>query len=229
LFGQLNTSPYLHALQQRLPNVLLHPGKDAAYDFEVIRRSKNIVVSVSTFSWLAAWLSDAEHIFLPLSGLFNPNQHKRTLFIPYGDTRYSYYIFPINYAVPVSSYLTAHEPMNGRWRKVTDTMLHSMFDGPARQPVRFAKYLEAFDADSYVEMYPEQKPNREAHGDTAVFDNFAQRGFLAGRKPVFVDRHWYCRMYPEAAVEIGVNEFQDETHHYVEVGRERGYLPAPPK
>lgn len=228
LFGQLNDTAYLRELKRCLPGVIVHPGRNPLYDFETIRRSKNIVVSVSTFSWLAAWLSNADRIFLPLSGLFHPNQHRQTLFIPYGDSRYEYYLFPINRSVPVASYRQAHDPIRGRWRKCTEAMLYEMFERGPRNRIRFDRYLAAFDPESYVTMYADQKSNRDAHGDNAVFDHFATHGFSAGLAPLEIDRQWYCQMYPEAAVEIGQNDFMDELHHYVEIGRERGYLPRPP-
>jgi len=41
-------------------------------DFCFLRSSKNIVLSVSTFSWWAAWLSEAVRIDLPVAGIWNP-------------------------------------------------------------------------------------------------------------------------------------------------------------
>lgn len=41
-------------------------------DFNFIRNSKNIVLSTSTFSWWAAWLSNANTIYLPRKGNWNP-------------------------------------------------------------------------------------------------------------------------------------------------------------
>lgn len=41
-------------------------------DFTLLRSSSNIVLSVSTFSWWAAWLSNARRVFVPRVGLFDP-------------------------------------------------------------------------------------------------------------------------------------------------------------
>lgn len=41
-------------------------------DFNFIRNSKNIVLSTSTFSWWAAWLSEATTIFFLRMGIWNP-------------------------------------------------------------------------------------------------------------------------------------------------------------
>ena len=223
VFGQIADNPYVDELRRVLPGAVFQPGRNPLHDFEVIRRSRNIVVSVSTFAWLAAWLSDASRIILPVSGLFHPNQHKSTCLIPHGDPRYEYYLFPINRAVPVHLFQAAHRPMAGRWRRISDAMLREMFEGAPRHPVRLGKYLEAFDAQSYVEAYPDQQHNRAAHGDNAVFDHFMAEGFWSGRAPFRIDPHWYCQTYPDAAWEIGQHDFIDEAHHFVEIGRERGY------
>ena len=47
-------------------------SKTLIHDFNFIRNSKNIVLSTSTFSWWAGWLSDAKTIFFPRMGIWNP-------------------------------------------------------------------------------------------------------------------------------------------------------------
>jgi len=42
-------------------------------DFETLRCARRIVMSASTFSWWAAWLSDADEIYLPTTGTWNPS------------------------------------------------------------------------------------------------------------------------------------------------------------
>jgi hypothetical protein len=43
-------------------------------DFNALRSSSAIVLSVSTFAWWAAWLSHAQTIYYPLAGLFDPSR-----------------------------------------------------------------------------------------------------------------------------------------------------------
>jgi hypothetical protein len=43
-------------------------------DFNLVRASGVIVLSVSSFSWWAAWLSDAHRIYYPLAGLYDPRR-----------------------------------------------------------------------------------------------------------------------------------------------------------
>jgi hypothetical protein len=40
-------------------------------DFDRLRASSNLVLSVSSFAWWAAWLSSAQTIFFPIAGLFD--------------------------------------------------------------------------------------------------------------------------------------------------------------
>jgi hypothetical protein len=67
--------PMAVALAARRGAIVLHGT--ALEDFARLRASKNIVLSISSFAWWAAWLSDAERIFFPLAGLFDPARARR--------------------------------------------------------------------------------------------------------------------------------------------------------
>ena len=95
LMGQLADDPYSLTLRHAFPNALVLPSQSAMADFEIIRSARHIVASVSTFSWLAAWLSDAQTIHLPVSGIFNPDQREDIELLPVHDPRYRFYEFPI--------------------------------------------------------------------------------------------------------------------------------------
>jgi hypothetical protein len=100
-YGQINDDPYCNMLRAAFPNARFIPGRGTMPDFEVLRRSVNIVPSISTFAWLAAWLSDAQRIFLPVCGMFNPRQAPYHLFLPIGDPRYRFTLFPPTRAVNI--------------------------------------------------------------------------------------------------------------------------------
>ena len=55
--GQIEDTPYLRTLRTRFPKARFLPSLGAAMDFARIRAARFIVPSISTFSWLAAWLS----------------------------------------------------------------------------------------------------------------------------------------------------------------------------
>lgn len=97
--GQLADDPYSAALRHAFPNARFTPSQGAEADFEIIRSARHIVASVSTFSWLAAWLSDANSIHLPLCGIFNPRQRPDIDLTALGDSRYRCYEFPVRHWV----------------------------------------------------------------------------------------------------------------------------------
>lgn len=113
--GQTEPNPYTDQLRKAFPDALFLPSQGALADFQTIRRAQNIVVSVSTFSWLAAWLSNARQIILPMYGLFNRHQFPAHDLLPVGDPRYQFYQFPIQNAVPLSELELAHRAIDGEW------------------------------------------------------------------------------------------------------------------
>jgi hypothetical protein len=92
-YGQIGDDFYSEALRKNFPNALFYASKDPFSDFEFLLGSRYIVPSVSTFSWLAAFLSRAEKVFLPVLGFINPLQRPDIDLLP-NDKRYSFYCFP---------------------------------------------------------------------------------------------------------------------------------------
>ena len=111
-------SRYITRLRARFSNASFIESQGPIRDFTTLRRSKNIVLSISTFSWLAGWLSDADRIHMPLSGFFNPLQYPDVDLIA-KDDRFSYYLFPINLAVPDRDIDSAHRDLLGKWRLIS--------------------------------------------------------------------------------------------------------------
>lgn len=93
--GQLGEDTYSQKLRERYPNAIFHPSRGALSDFQTLRASHQIALSVSTFSWLAGWLSAAEVIHYPLSGILNPQQRPDIDLTPTNDKRYNFYRFDI--------------------------------------------------------------------------------------------------------------------------------------
>ena len=114
--GQLGDNLYSCALRKEFKEALFVPAQTPLADFETIRKSKNIVLSVSTFSWLAAWLSNAANIFMPVYGLFNPAQFQDHDFLPISDPRYTFFSFPVHHAVDVDKFAKAHAEL--AWNSV---------------------------------------------------------------------------------------------------------------
>lgn len=93
--GQIADDAYSLALRRWFPGAEIIPSRGILNDFAMIRAAKHIVASVSTFSWLAAWLSSAATIHLPVCGIFNPLQRPDINLLPCDDRRYRFYELPV--------------------------------------------------------------------------------------------------------------------------------------
>lgn len=94
--GQLGDDFYSNEIRNRFSYASFIKNKTAREDFDIIRMSKNVLLSVSTFSWIAAWISNtAQNIYMPLIGFYNPKQRSDIDLIPLRDKRYNFYEFPI--------------------------------------------------------------------------------------------------------------------------------------
>lgn len=91
--GQLGDDEYSKSLKKRFPNALYPKFDSWEDDFNVIRTSVNIIPAVSTFSWLASWLSEtAKNIHFPIMGLYHPLARPDIDMLPISDKRYSFYL-----------------------------------------------------------------------------------------------------------------------------------------
>lgn len=116
--GQLKDNAYIDALRKRFPRAEYIPHRSAVEDFETIRNAENILMPVSTFAWLAAWLSYAEKIIYPVFGLFNPQLFGTHNLLPVNDPRYEMWLFPQQAAVPLERMLSEHERIKGQWQQI---------------------------------------------------------------------------------------------------------------
>ena len=93
--GQTARNLYMDRISASFPNAIFRePQDDPLIDFETIRQSRNVVIGVSTYSWLAAWLSrGADNIFLTVNGLFNPMQKADVDLLSLGDPGTSSFFF----------------------------------------------------------------------------------------------------------------------------------------
>ncbi len=112
LLGQLDNSLYVGEIMRLLPGARLLPSAGPMVDFNRLRHARHLCAAVSTFSWAAAWLSEAAQIHYPLLGFMHPLCMPRGWekgggvdLTPAGDERYSYHLFPILNAAPELEYL----------------------------------------------------------------------------------------------------------------------------
>lgn len=115
--GQIEKNPYMDEIFSRFPKARYIPSMGIKEDFDFIRKSKHIIPSLSTFSWMACWLSNASSIHFPVAGVFNPFQHRSSMLIPFNDKRYNFYLFPIYFSKSVKNYKDYLDPVRTGWKK----------------------------------------------------------------------------------------------------------------
>jgi hypothetical protein len=133
--GQLDPNPYTALLRAAFPGALFVMSQGPMRDFETMRRARNLVVSISTFSWLAAWLSRATTIHLPVNGLFDPRHAPDVDLLPSDDPRYVFHLFPVNHAVPPSALERAFAAIDGTWREIDRDAVRRLREAPTRDAV----------------------------------------------------------------------------------------------
>lgn len=229
--GQIEDNIYTSALRARFPEAEFIPSRGAYLDFESVRAARNIVPAVSTFSWVAAWLSCAKEIFFPVTGFFNPTHEPRIDLLPLDDERYKFYLFPFNHAVQPSELLELHRAITPFIRAVTPEMLRMLVKEKPRFPRRLEDYERYFCEAAYVDRFPEVSVAVKSGAYSSPLEHFRRVGFQRNFQAFDMDDTWYVREYPLAAFEVGQGDFVDLAHHFVTVGALRGYRrtrpPAP--
>lgn len=90
--GQIADDPYCTALRARFPAARFVPSRGAMADFATLRRARHLCLSISSFAWLAGWLSEAETIHLPLMGMYHPAHRPEIDLLPTEDPRYRFHL-----------------------------------------------------------------------------------------------------------------------------------------
>lgn len=90
--GEIGKDFYSEALRRRFPKARFVANEDPMIDFDFLRNATHIVLSISTFSWLASWLSETTRtIYLPVAGLFNQLARPDVDLLPLDDERYRFF------------------------------------------------------------------------------------------------------------------------------------------
>ncbi len=227
--GQTHPNRYMDRIKAAFPDAIFRePQADPLFDFETIRQSKNILVGVSTYSWLAAWLSrTAERIFITVSGLFNPMQKPDVDLLPSNDARYEFFLFPINYAVPLDRHVEVHRRIAPYWRQMSRAALRQQLSGLPRFARDLNQALAVFDERFYLDTNADVAAVAQSLGPAFAQAHYRNHGFQERRLPTRLDPMWYASQYPLAAFEVAQGDYADFAHHYVAIGKARGYQPYP--
>ena len=225
--GDAVPRPYLELLRAAFPRARFVASGNPLADFLAIRQAQNIVVGVNGFAWLAAWLSRADRIFMAVSGFFNPMQFHFADLLPFGDTRYLFCLFPINYAVPLEHLAAAHRRMAPFWRPVPHDGLQRRIKQTPRLDPPDPVVLDNFDPEFYLSSNPDLLQLLGAGNTEGARAHYLLRGIREHRLPFRLAPDWYAARYPMAAFEVGQGDYANFAHHFIAVGRERGYRAYP--
>lgn len=128
--GQIDDNLYTRQLREAFPDARFLPSLGAVSDFTTLRSAHNICISVSTFSWLAAWLSEARQIFYPLAGFLSPALQRcyeqdiaPTNLVPLNDSRYRYIFMPLFYNEPIADLIKHHKSLDSTYKEVSASAL----------------------------------------------------------------------------------------------------------
>ena len=225
--GDAVPRPYLDLLRAAFPQSRFVASGNPLLDFQAIRQAKTIVVGVNSFAWLAAWLSRADRIFMTVSAMFNPMQYHFANPLPFGDARYLFHLFPVNYAVALEHLAAAHRRIAPFWRAVPHEALQRRIKEAPRLDPPDPVILDNFDPEFYLSSNPDLLQLLGAGNTEGARAHYLLLGIRQHRLPFLLAPAWYAARYPMAAFEVGQGDYANFAHHYIAVGRERGYRPYP--
>jgi len=92
--GELQPSRYVDDLHAHFSTAHFLTGGSPLDDFQTIRHARNIATAVSSFSLLAAFMSDSQCIHVPVAGMLDPRAAPMIDLLPIKDCRYTFHHIP---------------------------------------------------------------------------------------------------------------------------------------
>lgn len=218
-YGQLDDSPYMQELRARFPTARFIGSRGVKEDFDFIRKSKHIIPCLSTFSWMASWLSKATTIHLPIAGILNPMQHRSSMLVPLQDPRYHFYLFPNFYAKHVNYYKDYIDPVRENWEPIDRETLSKILKFNVNH---IDDFICSLDIDDYLTMYPDERNDFNQFGSVGIFNNYMNNGFFQEKYPIRLDTGFYTSKYPQVGKDISWRRYNSAEEHYILKGRYMG-------
>ncbi|MCE2564527.1 hypothetical protein [Komagataeibacter sp. FNDCF1] len=228
-FGQLDDNAYVDSLRRAFPHARFIHGRGPEHDFAVLQRAANIAISVSTFSWLAAWLGSAQRVYMPLGGMFNPNQNKLQNFMPLEEQDFRFVLLPTCQAENLyrnpEQFFHKQAFLGHNARILTRGQARKLLDRSRRhwppQPLVYG-----FDAAYYTAAHPEVQD--ELHnGLPSALEHYMHNGFHRGYAPHPFDATFYGMTHPDAALAVAQGHYASLHEHYQKKGIFLGYEACP--
>ncbi len=92
--GQIGKDEYSQNLKSEFKECRFLQGGSVISDFETIRHAPNVALSISSFGWMATFLSKLKkQVYVPVGGFLNPKQRPDIDLLPANDPVYTYFSF----------------------------------------------------------------------------------------------------------------------------------------
>jgi hypothetical protein len=183
IMGQIDEGLYGGELRRAFPEARFIPSQGPIRDFQMVRSAHNIVPSVSTFSWLAAWLSDASAIYQPLLGFYNPCHTREINLVSIGDPRWKFYLFPLCYGLPEAEMLEFHRRVGRCWVRISHAQASYIIAHRPFIPRRPGLVGPRVDCRWYVSQYPKASMEISEGWYEDPQHHYEEVGHLRGYRP----------------------------------------------
>jgi hypothetical protein len=229
-YGQIGSDKYSENLRKNFPDSQFVESKGQEIDFETIRRSKNIALSISTFAWLAAWLSEAERIYVPVGGMFNPMLEQGQTYLPVDDPAFKFVLLPRVFGVSLfeheAEFWNVQDRISKFVRFATRSEIKELLNRASVLPKSQPALVGSFDATFYHNNHPHVA--FEVLGlNTSALGYYLQRGHLNREQAIAFDEGFYRKAYPDAEMDVALGRFQDLFQHFLSKGQLVGCQPNP--
>jgi hypothetical protein len=229
-YGQLEADAYSEGLRRAFPEARFITSRGAGIDFETIRKSRNIALPISAFAWLAAWLSEAINVYVPVGGLFNPMLEPGQSFLPIEEPSFQYVMLPRvlgeNLFDQPTEFWAVQDNIAKFSRFATQEEIRELLARANATPRAKRAVTGPFEASYY-----------QAHHSTVAYELlglnntalgwYLQRGYLAGDRTFHFDDEFYRHAYPDVEIDIALGRFTTLVQHFLEKGQMLGYQPRP--
>jgi hypothetical protein len=228
--GQTENPAIKAEILARFPNAPIIESGGIEADFAMMRSAKNLVISTSTFSWLAAYLSVSTKIHMLMIGLFNSAHLPDVDLLAVWDERFQFYQAPFVFGLSLPDILRHYEnPQFQQFPRKTHGYVEKVKTERHSIKRDIKNDLKFFDPYFYELKYPEYKNYRNSSGwAISALDHFRIIGFQQRCVPFFFHEAYYLHRYVDAAWDISDGLYEDAYHHYTEIGHALGYLPRHP-
>nr|WP_220572377.1 hypothetical protein [Gluconobacter oxydans] len=158
--GQIDDSLYIKDLKNNFPNATFLKSGGGKKDMARLRAAPRVCMTVSTFSWVNSYLSEAKEVHYPILGILHPNimngyNRCDINLLPINDSRYIYYLFPIIRGCKEDKYINEIEKIQPICKKIPTSMSVFLQKNKSLLKIDDSKEVDEVDEEFYLKNYIE--------------------------------------------------------------------------